>query len=102
MPRIPRDPNATPEQNAARVLQNAGATFATHAERFAGLCERYAEDMTPEDRDLLESWVRRWGARLTTATQPGRPDGMALRLIGDDNQPAPMAPADPDATPASL
>jgi hypothetical protein len=95
MARLKRDPDATPEQNAARVVQNAAEVFGPKADRFAAVCERYAEDMDPEARQILEAWVRRWAARLVAATLPERPRGHQLHLLDprQDNGDGPEGPS---------
>lgn len=88
MTRIKRDPAATPEQDAARRVQNSARLFADRADRFAGVCARHAEDLTPDARVELEAWVRGYAEMLIAATQTGRLGG-DLQLVGDDEQSAP-------------
>lgn len=101
MTRIPADPNATPEQNAARIVQNGATVFAERAERFASLLERHAEDLDDERREAVEQWVRKWANRLVNATQPERRTATGLQLFDDAGTGAP-APPEPESTEAKL
>ena len=84
MPRIKADPDATPEQNAARVIQNAATTFGERADRFTMILERYSEDLEPQAREHLETWVRQWAARLISSVEAGDRD-TRLRLLPDSD-----------------